>query len=159
MRLPRRRFILVRDPSSQEDIAMGFIRLFPLEEIHPTDPARFGYGDPARARAIERFAAPEWVVQVNEIRRFEDCPLYLVSEDDPNVLVDGIRMELRAGNWLVVANDAPEASDRFEAQIAFALQGRVATLPFSQYLTERERALRRAGIRKVTGVRVDSEKS
>jgi len=61
---------------------MGFIRLFPLEEIHPTDPARFGYGDPARVQAIERFAAPEWVVQVSEIRRFEDCPLYLVSADD-----------------------------------------------------------------------------
>lgn len=137
---------------------MGFIRLFPLEEIHPTDPARFGYGDPARARAIERFAAPEWVVQVNEIRRFEDCPLYLVSEDDPNVLVDGVRMELRSGTWLVVANDAPEASDRFEPRIELAMQGHVVVLPFSQYLTERERALRRAGIREVTGVRVDNDK-
>jgi len=138
---------------------MGFIRLFPLEEIHSTDPARFGYGDPARVRAIDRFAAPEWVVQVSEIRRFEDCPLYIVSEDDPNVLVDGIRLELRSGRWLVVANDAPEASDRFETLIEFALQGRVATLRFSQYLTERERALRRAGIREVTGIRVDTEKT
>jgi hypothetical protein len=155
----RYRFILVRDLSSQEDIVMGFIRLFPLEEIHPTEPARFGYGDPARARAIERFAAPEWVVQVSEIRRFEDCPLYLVSEDDPNVLVDGIRMELRSGTWLVVANDASEASERFETQIEFAMQGRVATLPFSQYLTERERALRRAGVREVTGIRIDTGKT
>ena len=157
--LPGHRFILAPDLSSQEIIVMGFIRLFPLEEIHPTDAARFGYGDPARARAIERFAAPEWVVQVSEIRRFEDCPLYLVSEDDPNVLVDGVRMELRAGTWLVVANDAPEASDRFEAQIEFAMQGRVATLPFSQYLTERERALRRAGVREVTGIRLDTDKT
>lgn len=134
---------------------MGFIRLFPLEEVHPSEPSRFGYGDPARVRAIERFAAPEWVVQVSEIRRFEDCPLYVVAEDDPNVLVDGIRMELRSGTWLVVADDAPEESDRFEALIEFALQGRVATLPFSQYLTERERALRRASLREVAGTRVD----
>ena len=135
---------------------MGFIRLFPLEETTPTDPARFGYGDPARAWAIERFAAPEWVVQVDEIRRFEDCPLYLVSDDDPNVLVDGIRMELRAGTWLVVANDAPDASDRFEPQIERAIQGHIATLPFSQYLSERERELRQAGVREVTGVRIDT---
>jgi hypothetical protein len=39
------------------------------------------------------------------------------------------------------------------------MQGRVATLPFSQYLTERERALRRAGVREVTGIRVDTEKT
>jgi hypothetical protein len=135
---------------------MGFIRLFPLEEINPADPARFGYSDPARARAIERFAAPEWVVQVGEIRRFEDCPLYIVSRDDPNALVDGIRMELRGGTWLVLANDAPEASNRFEPQLELAMQGRVATLPFSHYLTERELELRRAGRREVTGIRVDT---
>jgi hypothetical protein len=136
---------------------MGFIRLFPLEEVLPTDPARFGFGDPARVRAIPRFAAPEWVVQIQEIRRFEDCPLYLVADDDPNVLVDGIRIELRAGNRFVVANDAPDAPDRFEAQLEFAMQGRIATLPFSHYLTERERRLRRAGVREVTGIRVDPE--
>nr|WP_296751378.1 hypothetical protein [Thioalkalivibrio sp.] len=126
---------------------MGFIRLFPLEEIHPTEPARFGYGDPARVRAIERFAAPEWVVWIGEIRRFEDCPLYIVSRDDPNALVDGIRMELKSGSWLVVANDAEEASERFDARIESAMTGRVVTLPFSQYLTARERDLRRLGIR------------
>lgn len=126
---------------------MGFIRLFPLEEIHPAEPARFGYGDPARVRAIERFAAPEWVVWIGEIRRFEDCPLYIVSRDDPNALVDGIRMELKSGSWLVVANDAEEASERFDARIESAMTGRVVTLPFSQYLTARERDLRRLGIR------------
>jgi len=129
---------------------MGFIRLFPLEEINSTVPARFGYGDSARVRAIERFGAPEWVVRVGEIRRFEDCPLYIVSREDPNALVDGIRLELHSGIWLVVANDADEASERFEAQIETALSGRVATLPFSRYLTRRERNQRRVGIRPAT---------
>lgn len=137
---------------------MGFIRLFPLEEIHPADPARFGFGDPARARAIERFAAPEWVVQVAEIHRFEDCPLYLVSPEDPNALVDGIRLELRSGVWLVVANDAEDAANRFEAQLESAMRGRVATLPFSQYLTARERDLRHAGLLEVPGARLDATK-
>ncbi len=135
---------------------MGFIRLFPLEEITPSEPARFGYGDPARVRAIERFAAPEWVVRVGEIRRFEECPLYIVSPEEPNALVDGIRLELQAGIWLVVANDAHEASERFESQIQIAMSGRVVTLPFSQYLIEREQELRRAGRREVPGIRLDT---
>ncbi len=127
-----------------------------------TRPARFGFGDPARARAIQRFAAPEWVVQLGEIRRFEDYPLYLVSPEDPNALVDGIRLELCSGVWLVVANDAKnakdakDAADRFEAQLENAMRGHVATLPFSQYLTTRERDLRHAGLLEVRGVRIDT---
>ncbi|TVP86040.1 MAG: hypothetical protein EA347_09440 [Thioalkalivibrio sp.] len=113
---------------------MGFIRLFPLPEIHPFDPARFGYGDPARAYAIARFAAPEWVVGVGEIRRWEDCPLYIVSPEEPNALVDGVRLQLRSGDWLVVANDSTEEAERLEGVLEAAMTGRVVTLPFSLYL-------------------------
>jgi len=113
---------------------MGFIRLFPLPEIHPVDPARFGYGDPARVHAIARFAAPEWVVGVGEIWRYEDCPLYIVSPEEPNALVDGVRLQLRSGDWLVVANDSIDEAEQFEGLLEAAMSGRVVTLPFSLYL-------------------------
>ena len=76
---------------------MGFIRLFPLPEIHPFAPDRFGYGDPARVRAIARLGEPEWGIGVREIVRHEDCPLYIVSPEEPNALVDGVRLQLRSG--------------------------------------------------------------
>ena len=115
---------------------MGFIRLFPLPEIHPSDAARFGHGDPARVHAITQFGAPEWVVGISEIQRYEECPLYIVSPEEPNALVDGVRLQLRSSDWLVVANDSTDDSERFEHLLEIAMQGRVVTLPFSRYLRE-----------------------
>lgn len=115
---------------------MPFIHLHPLEEQGGFDPAHLGQGHPARCRAQSELDAAELYVAVGEIAAFEGCPLYLVSRAEDNALVNGIRMLLRCGRVLVVADDPEDEADGFLALLARAAAGEIVHLPHSRYLEE-----------------------
>lgn len=115
---------------------MPFIRLFPLVETETLSPEDFGRGHPARCTAERRFGARELWLNLNQIAAFEECPLYLVCEAEPNGLVNGIRLRLSDGSMLVVADDADDGEPGFIAALEQASNGRVAETAYSRYLGE-----------------------
>lgn len=66
---------------------MPFIRIFPLQEIEHAADEHFGKSQPARCHATDRFDALEFYLNVDEIAAFEECPLYLISEQETDALV------------------------------------------------------------------------
>lgn len=116
---------------------MAFIQLHPLDEQGRFDPAHLGQGHSARCRAVSELDAAELYVSVNEIAAFEEeCPLYLVSKAEDNAVVNGIRMLLRSGRCLVVADDPQDEADGFLALLARAAAGEPVHLPHSRHLEE-----------------------
>lgn len=115
---------------------MSFMRIFPFDEITDFDPAELGQGDPARCKAIDEWDAREFYLNVHEIAGFEECPLYLVSPEDPNALVNGIRVVMRSGRGFVLADDPPEPSAAFIALLQRAMSGEVVEMPFPTYLKD-----------------------
>lgn len=118
---------------------MPFIRVFPLQEIEPILPEHFGLGHPARCRAERRFGAREIGLHINQIAAYEECPLYLVCEAEPNGLINGIRLRLVDGAIWVLADDPEEGEPGFVAALELALSGRIAEMGYSSYLIELER--------------------
>ena len=115
---------------------MPFIRLYPLQEIQPLRPQDFGNGNPARCHAVPRFGARELWLNLHQIVAYEECPLYLVCEAEPNGLVNGIRLRLADGTLLVVADDADDGEPGWVAALEQAASGRVAETAYSRYLGE-----------------------
>lgn len=118
---------------------MPFIRLFPLHETETIRPEDFGQGNPARCRAERRFGAREFWLNLGQIAAYEECPLYLVCDAEPNGLVNGVRIRLVDGSVLVVADDPEEGEAGFAAALEVAAGGRIAELGYSRYLAELER--------------------
>ena len=118
---------------------MSFIKLYPLPEMEAMRDEDFGMGHPARCRALRRFGARELFLNVGRIVAFEECPLYLVSEADPNALVNGIRLRLADGSQWVVADDPEEGEPGFLELLARACGGEIVELGFSSHLRGLER--------------------
>lgn len=118
---------------------MPFIKLFPLQETEAVRPEDFGKGNPARCPAVRRFSAREIWLNLGQIAAYEECPLYLVCEAEPNGLVNGIRLRLVDGSLLVVADDPEEDELGFAAALEQATSGKIAELGYSRYLAELER--------------------
>ena len=118
---------------------MPFIRLFPLQETEAVRPEDFGRGNPARCRAERRFSAREFCLALSQIAAFEECPLYLVCDAEPNGLVNGIRLRLVDGSMLVVPDDPEDDEPGFAAALEQAAGGRIAEMGYSRYLAELER--------------------
>lgn len=115
---------------------MPFIRLFPLVESEPLRAEDFGRGHPARCIAERRFGARELWLNLNQIAAFEECPLYLVCEAEPNGLVNGIRLRLADGSLVVVADDPEDGEPSFIEALTQAVSGRIVEMGFSRYLDE-----------------------
>jgi hypothetical protein len=115
---------------------MPFIRLFPLQETVALRPEDFGQGNPARCRAEGRFNARELWLNLGQIAAYEECPLYLVCDAEPNGLVNGIRIRLVDGSMLVVADDPEDGALGFAAALEQAAGGRIAETGYSRYLGE-----------------------
>jgi hypothetical protein len=115
---------------------MPFIRIFPLQETEAVRPDDFGRGHPARCRAERRFGAREFWLALGQIAAYEECPLYLVCDAEPNGLVNGIRIRLANGGMLVVPDDPEDDEPGFAAALEQAAGGQVAKMGYSRYLTE-----------------------
>lgn len=115
---------------------MPFIKLMPLQETEAVSAEDFGRGNPARCRAERRFSARELCLNLNQIAAFEECPLYLVCEAEPNGLVNGVRIRLVDGSMLVVADDPEDGELGFAAALERAAGGRIAEMGYSRYLAE-----------------------
>lgn len=113
---------------------MPFIRIFPLQETEAVRPEDFGRGNPARCRAERRFGAREFCLALSQIVAWEECPLYLVCDAEPNGLVNGIRIRLADGGMLVVADDPEDDALGFAAALEQAAGGRIAEMGYSRYL-------------------------
>jgi len=99
----------------------------------------FGKGQPARCQALRQFDAKELFLNVAHIVAFEECPLYLVSEADPNALVNGFRLRLVDGSRWVVADDPREGEEGFLELLARACAGEIVELGYASHLIELER--------------------
>ncbi|MEW6120193.1 MAG: hypothetical protein AB1593_08890 [Pseudomonadota bacterium] len=115
---------------------MPFIRIFPLQETETVRPEDFGRANPARCRAERHFNAREFWLGLHQIAAYEECPLYLVCEAEPNGLVNGIRIRLVDGSLLVVADDPEADAPGFAAALEQAAGGRIAEMGYSRYLGE-----------------------
>lgn len=115
---------------------MPFIRIFPLQETEAVRPQDFGHANPARCRAERRFGAREFWLALSQIAAYEECPLYLVCEAEPNALVNGIRIRLADGGMLVLADDPEDDELGFAAALEQAASGRIAEMGYSRYLGE-----------------------
>lgn len=118
---------------------MPFIRIFPLQETEAVRPEDFGRGNPARCRAERRFSAREFFLNIRQIMAYEECPLYLICDAEPNGLVNGVRIRLADGTMLVVPDDPDEGEPGFAAALEQAAGGRIAEIGYSRYLAELER--------------------
>ena len=116
---------------------MSFIRIFPFEEVTDFDPANLGQGDPARCQAVDEWDAREFFLNIQEIAGFEECPLYLVSPEDPNALVNGIRVVVRSGRSFLIADDPEDPEESFVNLVKRSSRGEVTFMPFSRYLKSR----------------------
>jgi hypothetical protein len=87
----------------------------------PTPPA-------ARCPATRRFNAREFWLKLDQIAAYEECPLYLVCDAEPNGLVDG--------SLLVVADDPEDDALGFAAALEQAAGGHIAEMGYSRYLGE-----------------------
>lgn len=119
---------------------MPFIRLFPLQETETVRPEDFGRANPARCPAARRFNARELWLNLNQIAAYEECPLYLVCEAEPNGLVNGIRLRLVDGSLMVLADDPESGAPGFAAALEQAASGRIAEMGYSRYLDELARS-------------------
>jgi hypothetical protein len=115
---------------------MPFIRIFPLQETEAVRPEDFGRGNPARCRAERRFGAREFWLALGQIAAWEECPLYLVCDAEPNGLVNGVRIRLADGGTLVVADDPDDDALGFVAALEQAAGGHIAEMGYSRYLGE-----------------------
>ncbi|ACL74242.1 hypothetical protein [Thioalkalivibrio sulfidiphilus] len=113
---------------------MSFIRIFPLQEIEHAADEHFGKSQPARCHATDRFDAREFYLNVDEIAAFEECPLYLISEQETDALVNGIRIRLRSGARFVIPDDPEDEEASFLALLGRALKGEIVEMEFSRYL-------------------------
>lgn len=118
---------------------MSFIKIHPLQEIEAVRDEDFGRGNPARCHAVRRFGAKELLLNIYQIAAFEECPLYLICEADPNALVNGIRIRLAGGGLLVVADDPGEDESDFLTALGQACRGEIAEVAYSRHLRELER--------------------
>ncbi len=118
---------------------MPFIKLCPLHETEAVRPEDFGHGNPARCIAERRFSAPEIFLNIAHIVAYEECPLYLICDAEPNGLVNGVRLRLADGAMLVVPDDPEDDEPGFAAALEQAAGGRIAELGYSRYLAELER--------------------
>lgn len=118
---------------------MSFIKIHPLQEIEAVRDEHFGMGNPARCLAVRRFDMRELYLNVNQIAAFEECPLYLICEADPNALVNGIRIRLASGGLLVVPDDPEDDEPNFLEALGRASRGEIVELGYSRHLAELER--------------------
>ncbi len=118
---------------------MPFIRIFPLQETEAVRPEDFGQGNPARCHAVRRFGSREYWLAISQIVAYEECPLYLICDAEPNGLVNGVRIRLADGGMLVVPDDPEDDEPGFAAALEQAAGGQVAELGYSRYLAELER--------------------
>ena len=117
---------------------MPFIRIFPLHETEAIRPEDFGLGNPARCVAERRFGAREFWLNISQIVAYEECPLYLICDAEPNGLVNGVRIRLGDGATLVVPDDPEDGEPGFATALEQAAGGRIAELGYSRYLAELE---------------------
>jgi hypothetical protein len=115
---------------------MPFIRIFPLQETEAVRPEDFGRGNPARCRAERRFGAREFWLNISQIAAYEECPLYLVCDAEPNGLVNGVRIRLADGSMVVVPDDPEDDEPGFAAALEQAASGQIAEMGYSRYLGE-----------------------
>lgn len=115
---------------------MPFIRIFPLHETEAVRPEDFGRGNPARCHALRRSDAREIWLALGQIVAYEECPLYLICEAEPNALVNGIRMRLADGGMLIVADDPEDDALGFAAAVEQAASGQIVEMGYSRYLGE-----------------------
>lgn len=115
---------------------MPFIRIFPLQETEAVRPEDFGRANPARCTAVRRADARELWLGLGQIAAYEECPLYLICDAEPNGLVNGIRVRLADGGTLVVADDPEDDEPGFVAALERAAAGHVAEMGYSRYLGE-----------------------
>ncbi len=118
---------------------MSVIKVFPLRETVPTTDADSGAGNPARCVARRRFQTPDVYLAVGHIAAFEECPLYLVCDAEPNGVVNGIRVLLASGRHLVLADDPQEGEPGFLELLDRAVRGELVEMPPSRYFRELER--------------------
>jgi hypothetical protein len=130
--------VSIRKPE-EETANMPFIRIFPLQETEAVRPEDFGLGNPARCRAERRFGTREFWLALSQIVAYEECPLYLICDTEPNGLVNGVRIRLANGGMLVVPDDPEDNEPGFAAALEQAAGGRIAELGYSRYLAELER--------------------
>jgi len=121
---------------------MPFMRIFPLAERDSSMPDHLGHGHPARCSAQRPFGADEYYLNINEVASFEECPLYLVSQSEPNALVNGIRLRLHSGEIVVVPDDPEDTQNGFLSVLQRAARGEVVEMEYSRHLRELEKANR-----------------
>lgn len=119
---------------------MSFIAIYPFNEIEQENSEQFGRGQPARVQAEDRFSARNIYLNVHEIAAFEECPLYLITPEETDALVNGIRLRLRSGGGFVLADDPGEDEENFLECLQRALAGEIVEMPFSRYLRELQRS-------------------
>lgn len=117
---------------------MGFIRIFPFTEIENFSEEQFGKGHPARCKAQTQFGSKEMYLNVAENLAFEVCPLYLVSEAETDALVNGIRIQLRSGDFIIVPDDTEHEDRTFLYLLTLALKGEIVEMDYSLYLRQLE---------------------
>ena len=118
---------------------MPFIKIHPLQETEAVRDEDFGRGNPARCLARRRFDTRELFLNIDQIAAFEECPLYLICEADPNALVNGIRIRLASGGMLVVPDDPEDDEPGFVEALGRASRGEIVELGYSRHLGELER--------------------
>ena len=102
---------------------MGFIRIYPLKETTQSAPEIFGKGEPARCYPDSGPGAQDYYLNTFAVAAFEEIPLYLVFENDPNNLTDGIRIRLYDNSMLVIPDDAENPENKFVSLLEKAVGG------------------------------------
>ena len=115
---------------------MGFIRIYPLKEITELPLEAFGRGEPARCQPEYGMGMADYYLGVQHIVAFEECPLYVVSEADPNALINGVRIRLADNTIVVIPDDAENEAGRFQTLLRRALQGEIVEMEHSTYIAE-----------------------
>lgn len=117
---------------------MPFIKIHPLQETEAVRPEYFGRGNPARCQAERRSTLREIFLNLNQIAAFEECPLYLSCDADPNALVNGIRLRLVTGEMLIVTDDPEDDAPSFHEALSRASHGEIVELGHARHLRELE---------------------
>lgn len=117
---------------------MSFIKIYPLPETENNGDDNFGRNNPARCEVEAGPAVKEYYLHVDQIAAFEECPLYLISDEETDALVNGIRLLLRSGEVLIVPDDPEEEEANFIDLLERACQGEIVEMAYSRYLSELE---------------------
>ena len=117
---------------------MSFIKIYPLVETDNNGDENFGRSNPARCMVENSISAKEYYLHVNQIVAFEECPLSLICDAETDELINGIRLQLRSGDTIIVPDDPEDEEANFIDLLERASQGEIVEMAYSRYLRELE---------------------